>query len=133
MARKPRVAKAEVKQSDSSFLSALKFIGLITKEIGLPAETHIHLQNQWATANNGVLSVGHPISEDLYCCPQSKLMIEALSKCGDHFSLTQLDINRLTIKSNKFRAVVPCIDPQSITVIGPDEPIAIIDNRLKEA
>lgn len=132
MARKSKPVTNEPK-ADNSFLSALKFIGLITKEVGIPSETHVHLQSNWATASNGTLAIGCPIKEDLYCCPQSKLMTEALSKCGEHFSLTQLDVNRLAIKSNKFRAVVPCIDPNLINVVGPDPAIAVINNNLKVA
>lgn len=131
MARKPKTTKQEPKSS--SFLEALKFIGLITKDIGIPSETHVRLQSNWATASNGVLALGCPIDQDLYCCPQNRLFTEALSKCGEHFSLTQLDESRLTVKSNKFKAIIPCLDPTLVNVIGPDDPIAAIDNRLKEA
>ena len=52
---------------------------------------------------------------------------------SEHFSLTQLDESRLSIKSNKFKAIIPCLDPILVNVIGPDDPVATIDNRLKEA
>jgi hypothetical protein len=132
MARpKKRTSEPEVKAS--TFLDALKFCKLVTKTEGPPNETHLLLKDHWAIAFNGILACGHKITEDIYCAPNADLMTQALSKCGEHFSITQLDNNRLSIKSNKFKAIVPCIDPTLLGVAIPDAPIAIIDDRFKEA
>lgn len=131
MPRKPK--KISDKPSENNFLNALKFVGSILRGIGPPVETHILLSNKWAVAFNGIISAGHVIEEDLYACPQAKLMIEALSKCTDQLSITQLDINKLSIKSGKFKAIVPCIDPTLLTISAPDAPIAAIDDRFKVA
>lgn len=131
MARKPK-PKVEPTKSNG-FLEALKFCALITKDVGPINETHVILANQQVSAFNGVLATGHKISEDIRACPQNKLMVEALSKCGENLSITQLDNNRLSIKSNKFKALVPCVENYLLQEAMPDEPIAIIDNRFKEA
>ena len=130
----PRPKKRETPQSSTNtFVDALRFVGAVTKDVGAPFETHVSLGGNWASAFNGVLASGVKIQEDIYACPNNKILIEALSKCGEHISITQLDNGRLSIKSDKFKAVVPCIDPVSIQIGTPDEPIAVIDNRLKSA
>lgn len=131
MARPKKDKSSSEKAPDSSLLSALKFIGLITKEIGTPSETHVRLQSNWATASNGILALGHPINFPFDCCPQNKLLIEALSKCVNEIQFKQLE-NRFSIQSGKLKATVPCLSPELVNCIGPDAPIAVIDNRLKE-
>ncbi len=130
---KPRKPKANETKEINKFVEALKFISLVTKDNGNPNETHVYLNNKYATAFNGSVSIGTKIEEDLFACPNNKLLIEALSKCGQHISITQLDNNRLSIKSDKFKAIIPCIDPNLITLSIPDEPCASIDNKFKMA
>jgi len=52
---------------------------------------------------------------------------------SQNFSLTQLDNGRLSIKSGKFKAVVPCLDPELMQNAFPDPNIAPITNAFKEA
>lgn len=117
----------------SSLLSAAKFCQLVTKDIGAPFETHTLIQANSITAFNGVLACGHKIEEELTAAPNNELLVSALSKCGEGFSITQLENNRLSIKSGKFRALVPCIDLNLLTPAIPDPPLAIIDDRFKAA
>lgn len=132
MARPKKDKSSSVQTPDSSLLSALKFIGLITKEIGTPSETHVRLQSNWATASNGILALGHPIKENFLMCPQIKLLIDALSKSTSEIEFNEINTNQLGIKSGKLKAIIPCLTPELVNCIGPDEPIAAIDNRLKE-
>lgn len=129
MARKPGI-KAETK---SSLLTALEFCSVVSEKLGAPHETHIGLRNNWAIAFNGIIAAGSPISEDITCHPHTMLLIEALSKCNENFSLTQLDNGRLSIKSGKFKAVVPCLDPALMQEAIPDPQIVGITNKFKEA
>ncbi len=129
MARPKKAKVLSETTPDSSLLIALKFIGLITKDIGTPSETHVKLQSNWATASNGVLALGHPIKEDLNCCPQNTLLVNALSKCTNEYDYS---IASLSIKSGKLKAIIPCLAPELVNCIGPDEPVVAIDNRLKE-
>ena len=129
MARKPSI-KTETK---SSLLQALEFCSVVCEKLGAPHETHISLRNNMAIAFNGVIAAGSHIVEDIYCCPHTILMIEALSKCTDNYSLTQLDNGRLSIKSGKFKAIVPCIEPNLIEITQPDPLIVGITNKFKEA
>src|SRR6266481_1130849 len=105
MARAPR---SKINETKSSLLQALEFCSCVSEKLGVSYETHIGLRNHWAIAFNGIVAAGAPIMEDIYCHPHNLLLIEALSKCDDVFSLTQLDNGgRLSIKSGKFKAVVP--------------------------
>ena len=133
MARKPRTPKAEIAKETNPFLEALRFVNLVLHDKGAPIETHMRLQNKTVVGFNGIIGAGSLIQEDIYAAPNAKLIIEALSKCGQNLSITQLDNGRISIKSDKFKAIVPCIDPNSIPVMLPDTPIASINNELKKA
>ena len=135
MAPRPRkrATEATAAQATNSFVDALRFIGNVTRDIGAPYETHCVLNNNTATAFNGVLAAGIKIEDDIFACPNNKMIVEALSKCGEHLSITQLDASRLSIKSDKFKAVVPCIDPTLLSITQPDQAVAVIDDRLKKA
>lgn len=104
----------------------------ILKDEGFPYETHVTLANNWAIAHNGVIGIGEPILEDLLACPNAKLLQAALTKCGQNLSITQLE-QRLSVKSDKFRALIPCLPIENMTKTYPDQSIAIADNRLKTA
>jgi len=105
----------------------------VLSDKGAPIETHIQLNNKTATAFNGILSAGHLIDEDIYACPANKLLIEAMSKCGETYSFIQLDQNRLQIKSDKFKAIVPCVDPETIPTASPNDVVCEITDDLKKA
>lgn len=134
MARASRKPKAVAEPITSTgFIDGLKFLSFVTKDVGAPMETHVILNQKTAVASNGVLSAGVLIEEDIFACPHNGLLIEALSKCGQHLSITQLDNNRLSIKSDKFKAVVPCLDPNILIAPEPDMPMGDLDDRFKEA
>jgi hypothetical protein len=123
----------KLKQDSSKLLQALQFLSAVTKDVGEPYETHVHLQNHWATAFNPFIAAGHPIEEEIYTFPNNQKMIAALSKCGENFAITQLDNTRLAITSGKFKAMVPCLDPTMFQPPIPDNPIAEIDDKFKHA
>jgi hypothetical protein len=130
MSRAPRSKPAANK---SSLLSALEFVSCVTEKLGAPYETHVGLRNNWAIAFNGIVAAGSPIAEDLQCYPHNFMLVEALSKCDENFTLTMLDNSRLSIKSGKFKAVVPCLDPELMQNAFPDPQIAPITNAFKAA
>lgn len=116
----------------NALLEALKFLSIVTKEVGSSNETHIILANKTASAFNGVLSAGVAIQEELFACPHNHLIIKALSKSRDNISITQLDSKNLSIKSNKFKAIIPCLDITLLQTTIPDQPIAEINDSFKE-
>lgn len=130
MPPKPRSTKSIDK---SPLLQALEFCSVVAEKIGSPHETHIGLRNKWAVAFNGIVAAGAPINDDLYCFAHTFTLVEALSKCSESYSLTQLDQDRLSIKSGKFKAIVPCLDPLLMPNAEPDPQIVGITNKFKDA
>ncbi len=128
---RPRKTKEIVQQN--SLLSALQFLSVVTKSEGSPDETHVILRNKQAIAANGVTSAGQLIEQNLISCPHNSTLIEALAKCGQEIDIKQLDENRLSIKSNKFKAIIPCLNPYLLQGTQPDQPIVGIDDKLKIA
>lgn len=129
--RRPRQPKIET--PSNTFLDALHFVGSILSDKGSPLETHLFLYNSWATAFNGIVGTGHKIPEAIFACPNYTLFTQALSKCNEHFSMTQLDNNRISIKSNKFKAIVPCMEPALLQTAIPDMPTFDITDTFKDA
>lgn len=115
--------------TDSALLASIKQLSLILSDEGQVYDTHVIMRDNWMTASNQVISMGERIKEDLNCCPNALLLKEALSKCGQSISITQLE-HKLSIKSEKFRALVPCIPPENLTRIEPDASMAQLDGRL---
>ena len=128
MARAPKKLKA--KSNASSLIAALQFVSIAQKDKGSTFQTHCQIANNQIVAFDGNLSAGHYVEDELTACPQTKVLKEALLKCGQALSITQLDNKRLAIKSDKFSAFVPCFTDE-MPLIVPDLPVAPIDDRLK--
>lgn len=127
----PRPKKPSEKQS-SRLLEVVKFLSCVTTDVGAPNETHILLSNKTATAFNGTVGAGALIDEDINCAPHAKTFLNALSKCGEQYSLTQLD-KSLKIKSGKFTATIPCIDPGLLYFPNPDPRVAELNDSFKQS
>jgi hypothetical protein len=134
MAGKPRnMAKKSVEQS--TLLEALKFIGVAQRfdDKASVNQKHCVLVNRTAVAFDGALAAGTPIEEDVAICPHTKLFIDALLRCGQSFTLTQLDETKVKIATAKFSAFVPCLPRQALPDILPDPNIAPLSDALKTA
>ena len=123
--RNPRAKK----QFSSNLLNALNFVSVAQKKKGLPFQTHCVFNNNTVRAYDGMLSAGHIIEEDLSAMPQTEAFRNALSLCGDTLTITQLDAERLAVKSGGFSAYFPCL-PDDMPTIEPDPPRALLDARL---
>lgn len=129
----PPRPKKQSEKTASKLLEAVKFLSLITKDEGSPLDTHILLSNKTATAFNGTLGAGILIDEDLYAAPHAKTFLNALMKCGSTYTLTQVDQNRLQIKSGPFKANIPCLDPALLFFPTPNPVNTPIDDNFKSA
>lgn len=134
--KKPRARRAKkVEQSNvaASLLSALKFVSIAQKKIGTVTQQHCAISGNWIAASNGVIMVGAKIEEDLTACPHTLQFIDALAKCGQELNITQLSENTLSVKSDKFKALIPCVTFGELELNAPDVQIAAIDDRIKTA
>lgn len=132
MATRGRKPKAP-KQDTNKLLDALEFVSLAQRDMGTISQTHCILSDHWAVASDGVLTIAHPIQDDLAACPQTARLLAALRRCGEGVSITQLDSSRLSLKSGALRVSVPCVDLQQVPIVWADPPQAPIDHRFIEA
>lgn len=127
MARKPK------KTEETGLLAALKFVQAAQDEIGTVYQTHCRFLNHYVVGFNGVLGAGHPVQEEMPICPHTYRLINALERVGGAMSLTALDTKQLSIKSDKFRALVSCIGDGDLTYVVPDLPQWPINDEWKKA
>lgn len=132
MARKPKLKPSDV-PGDGKLLDALKFIDVAQTPAGTLYETHIVLNNYWASAFNGCLAAGMPIQENLAACPQSAAFLSALARCGDEYTLTQLDAGKLCVQTQKFKAFIPCSDLADMQRAYPDAAVIGITDEFRKA
>lgn len=131
----PRKRKADKEpEAKLSLAAALDFIKIAQhdKAGDLLARSHCRLAHGQAVAFDGVIAVGHPIEEELSVCPHTYRLIDALARCKKAVSITQLDADKLVIKSGNFRAVVPCLNHAALPYASPDVKVGEITDVIKE-
>lgn len=126
-----RARKPKDNNGATSLIEALKFVSLAQNKEGPPGETHCVINGGRITALGSVFAAGHLIEDDLSACPHTARLLESLKKCGANLSITQLDSGRLSIKSDRFKAFIPCIPFGTLVQMEPDAPCADIDDRIK--
>lgn len=136
--------KAKAEKATNELLEKILFVGSVLKDQGSVNETHILLSNGYAVAFNGIVASGCSISTNIYAAPNYTLLVAALAKCGEEYSIEPEDLieikpifntycNKLKITSGKFKAIVPCLDPNLINVTHIDPNIAPINDDFKIA
>ena len=130
---KPRSKKAKENVVASMMLDAITFVSCAQRPIGAPFQTHCRIANGSVIAFDSVLAAGHPIDESITACPHTGRLIAALKNCSQGFSLTQLESNRLSIVSGKFRSLIPCALMEEVPFITPDAPTIECDEKLMAA
>lgn len=131
MAKRP--SKPSANQGINPLVDAVRFVSLVTKDEGAPYEIYSIMYQGQLIAHNGTIGAGHKMPENLHCAPHTNLFREALSKCGEAYSLELTD-KGLQIKSGKFKAVVPCADylEGGVSYI-PDPPMYSINDTFVKA
>lgn len=129
-ARKPKATKEP--SGAQSLIKALQFIALAQKPQGTNYQTHCLINRNWAVAFDGVLTIGTKIEEDVTACPKTVDLLAALQKCGPTVAISQLNDFVLSVRSDKFKASVECIDFASMPIVGPDAPTHAANDTLRE-
>lgn len=119
-----RARKSAAPKPKDEFLAALEFVSLAQKNIGTALQTHCIVKDGWCVASDSVLTMGTPVSEDFASCPQTSRLIAALKRCDDKIAFTQLDTDRLSIKSGKLTVKVPCAPIDQMSILWADPQIA---------
>lgn len=113
---------------------ALTFISVANRDTGEgPWQKHVVFGGNMVKAFDGLIYAGHPIEEDLACCPHGAQLRTAIKKCGAALNVSLLETGRLSVKGDSFRALVPCMSAGDMPDMEPDPQVAAIDNRLKVA
>lgn len=118
---------------ESNLLAALQFISVAQHSEGTIMQTHCRISNGTVIGFDGGMTAGDFVDEVLSVCPHTKTLITALSKCKESISITQLETGRLSVKSGKFRALVPCVPFDALPAVAPDDPCAAITDAVKSA
>lgn len=127
--RKPKAASVAAK-----LITALDFVSAAQKDTGQGAfQTHVRLAGRQAIASDGILGAGHPIDEDLSCCPHTVQLKVALQKCGASLSITETENGRLAIAGEKLKAFVPCMPPEGMAPMDPDPNLYPIPDTVRAA
>lgn len=119
----PRKSKAQVKE-DNAVLAALSFVALAQQAEGAATyQTHCRIINNQMIAYNGILAAGVAIDPAQITlpdiCPNTFQFIHALERAKDVSSVVFED-GRVTVRTQKFRAVVPCVPGDDVYFVGPD-------------
>lgn len=94
---------------------------------------YVRIKNGMLTASDNVICMGSPIDSELDICLHGGKFKSALEQCGQNFQFTQVDKAAVSLRSEKFRALIPAIENDVIADYMPDDCIADIDDRVKVA
>lgn len=94
---------------------------------------HVRFEGGFVVGFNGQLAAGHPVVEELSCCPHLDKLKVAIAKCGKSLAITQTQGGKLSIKGDKLNALVPCLPTEEMPTTGPDIQVAPIGDIFKEA
>lgn len=111
---------------------AIEFIKPIQKKKGTIDLKHCLINNGWAVACDGVITMGTKVSDDISGCPQTTLLADALKFVGDDLAITTTN-RTMYITSGDYRAAIPCVEFDELLISAADENIAEVDNKVKEA
>lgn len=129
MSRKPR-SKKQIPEAAADLIAALDHVKVAQQADGDARQMHCRIGGGWLSVNNGVISAAAPLADDLDACPHTLKLRHALSMCGQTFKAVAGD-SGLTVRSGRYRAVVPCVPPSLLPDATPDPSVAVVDDRIK--
>jgi hypothetical protein len=123
------------KEQEIDLLAALRFVSVAqTAEGKSPYMMHCAFRENEVVAFNGILTAGFPVIESLAGCPHTFKLIAALSQVRGAYSMVLLDTLQLSVRSDRFSALVPCIKAEMIDQVRGDGPnIYPLGNSFKNA
>lgn len=120
-------------KEEIELLKALRFVSKAQQSIGTAYQTHCRLAGNYVVAYDGVFAAGYPTTEVLAdACPHTLNFIAALEKANDVSAIT-FDANSVTVKTSKFKAIVPCISTYDLMFINPDPNQYLLSDEFAEA
>jgi hypothetical protein len=129
------MAKKQTAIERSKLVQALEFLCLTWRATN-DQTMYCTMSNFQAVSFNSVIAAGIAIDCDLEACPHSDLLLTALLRCADRYTITQLSPEKLLVRSEgpeEFQAYIPCLRPETLSRAVPDAAIVEIDDHLIEA
>lgn len=118
--------------SRAKLIEALGFVAFASSGHDNELYNYIKIKNRLLTASDNTITMGNPVEIDLDMCIQGVKFKAGLQQCKSNFQFTQVDAASISLRSDKFNAVVPIADADTIAETKPDQPIAAIDDRIKK-
>lgn len=113
--------RATKKTEESEILAAVRFAALAQQNEGAVHQTHCRLTGDLIIAYDGILAAGAALdSGDIQISPNTYQFLKALERSKDKYSLSLLDDGSIVVTTNKFRAIVPCVTPDTLPWITAD-------------
>ena len=110
---------SSTKKKAAGLVAALDFIACAITENSPEAwRGCVRFRDGYALAFNGIISAGCKVDEEFAACPQFGFLRRALEKASDTVAFTQIDASKLAITSGKFKALIPCLQPDAIQEIS---------------
>lgn len=92
-------------------LESLKFVqGSIAKKDLVPELTHFMIRDGAIRGYNGMIALSSKIPMDINCNPKAEPFIAAISKCTDTATLSLTPAGKLRVASDKFKALIECVE-----------------------
>ena len=121
MTRPRNAKKTATEKPRLSLVTALDFVSKVQSRTPTDQlrDTHCRLVNNYAVGFNGVVALGYPIEEQINAIPHTFKLLSILKKAKGALTITQVDPYAITIKSNKLKAVIPCLNASAIPYVEP--------------
>jgi hypothetical protein len=124
---------SEVIDNRSKLLDALRFVAFASSGHDKEQFNYIKIKDKYLTAADDTITMGAPVDDSLDICVHGMKFKAGLDQCNANYKFTQIDNVSISIRSEKFRALVPSVDTEIIADSKPDKKIAEINNKIKEA
>jgi hypothetical protein len=117
-------AKPSVAQIDnrSKLIDALSFLAIADIGKDIDKFSYVNFSNGYATAGNDCFTMGTPVDTGLDMCLHGEKLKAALQHCGENFVFAQIDGSSASVKSDKFRAIIPIVDHDILPDYGQPNP-----------
>lgn len=124
----------EAAKVTNTLLDAVQFCAPGFKEDGETYSTHAMIYAGWITTYNGIVMYGHKIDTPMQAMPHYGSLLAAIkATTGDTVQITQVSQDKLSIKGKGFKTTVKCLTDYSlVTRSAPDNPVGMIDSRMRE-
>jgi hypothetical protein len=130
--RKPK-SLPEIGDNRAKLIDALGFVAFAASGHDNEKFNYVRIKNKMLTAADDCIAMSAPVDVDFEICLHGGKFKSALEQCGENFQFTQLNEASVSIKSEKFRAVVEAAPLDLLSPYVPDAVVATIDDRVKNA